>query len=364
MRLAHRRLGVVIVAVCAVGAGLGVTPGASAAPTAPPASASAHLSIPDGGGTMHAGSVSTGIPSPTGRASATATPAGYTVTGIDVASYQANVNWSVVAANGRHFAYVKASEGTTYQNPYFDQQYGGARPARSLHRCVCVRPTRRRRPRPAGAVLPASALRPRRQDPAVDAGPRSALCAHERGTQCWNLSPAQMVAWIRAFVATVQAATAQPMLIYTNPNWWNPCTGNATAFSGQLLNIRPGIPPLRPCSRPAGRSGRSGSTPTRVASPATRDIFAGNLNQLSLLARPGLAPGTSPSITAVKGGGYEIAYQAVTGELVTIGTAGYRVWGARSGGGHQSEHRRLAERWLRGGVPGEFRPPVDRRFRR
>jgi hypothetical protein len=32
--------------------------------------------------------------------------------------------------------------------------------------------------------------------------------------------------------------------------------------------------------------------------------------------------GTSPSVTALPGGGYEVALQASNGELVTVGTAG------------------------------------------
>ena len=51
-------------------------------------------------------------------------PAG--LPGLDVSSWQGNVDWSSVAANGGRFAYVKATEGTTYTNPYFTQQYGGS----------------------------------------------------------------------------------------------------------------------------------------------------------------------------------------------------------------------------------------------
>jgi hypothetical protein len=42
--------------------------------------------------------------------------------GLDVSSWQGNVNWSNVAANGAKFAYVKATESTNYTNPYFSQQ--------------------------------------------------------------------------------------------------------------------------------------------------------------------------------------------------------------------------------------------------
>ena len=51
-------------------------------------------------------------------------PAG--LPGLDVSSWQGNVDWNAVAAAGARFAYVKATEGATYVNPYFPQQYGGA----------------------------------------------------------------------------------------------------------------------------------------------------------------------------------------------------------------------------------------------
>ena len=53
-----------------------------------------------------------------------ARPAG--LPGLDVSSWQGNVDWATVAANGARFAYVKATEGTSYVNPYFTQQYFGA----------------------------------------------------------------------------------------------------------------------------------------------------------------------------------------------------------------------------------------------
>lgn len=42
------------------------------------------------------------------------------------------VDWTKAAANGAKFAYVKASEGTEYSNPYFADQYAGAASAGML----------------------------------------------------------------------------------------------------------------------------------------------------------------------------------------------------------------------------------------
>src|SRR5690242_15158922 len=46
--------------------------------------------------------------------------------GMDVSSYQGNVNWTAARNNGAKFTYIKATEGTSYQNPYFGQQYLGS----------------------------------------------------------------------------------------------------------------------------------------------------------------------------------------------------------------------------------------------
>ncbi|KIJ08264.1 glycoside hydrolase family 25 protein [Paxillus involutus ATCC 200175] len=46
--------------------------------------------------------------------------------GIDVSSYQPNVNWATVKKNDIAFAYIKATEGTSYISPTFDSQYTGA----------------------------------------------------------------------------------------------------------------------------------------------------------------------------------------------------------------------------------------------
>jgi len=49
------------------------------------------------------------------------------ITGPDVASYQhpggASIDWSQVKNSGRNFAFVKATEGTGYVNPYFGAEW-------------------------------------------------------------------------------------------------------------------------------------------------------------------------------------------------------------------------------------------------
>jgi hypothetical protein len=46
-----------------------------------------------------------------------------------------------------------------------------------------------------------------------------------------------MRSWISSFLNQLQSRIGRTPMIYTNVNWWNPCTGNSTAFSGYLLDV-------------------------------------------------------------------------------------------------------------------------------
>lgn len=65
---------------------------------------------------------------PSGPASWPALRAGESY-GIDVSSYQGQVAWPAAAQNGVSFAYIKATEGATYTNPYFAADWQGAKSA-------------------------------------------------------------------------------------------------------------------------------------------------------------------------------------------------------------------------------------------
>jgi GH25 family lysozyme M1 (1,4-beta-N-acetylmuramidase) len=167
-------------------------------------------------------------------------PAGYPVGGIDISSHDHEhftVQWRTEVAAGSQFVYVKATEGTGYVNPHFATDYAAAQAA---HRYV-------------GAYVYA---RPDLGDPV---GQAEHFLRHARFTRdartlvpfldlewpwagvqtgdCYNLTPDQMRAWIRAFADRVEAGTGRKPMIYTNTNWWNPCTGNDTSFGGYPLDI-------------------------------------------------------------------------------------------------------------------------------
>lgn len=199
---------------------------------------------PIGGGYAHAGggrqAAASGMAPQLAAPATVAPPTGYPITGIDVSSNQKNpVNWPQVAQSTR-FAYVKATEGGTFVSPAFAAQYGGARSA-GLYTGAYhfARPDS-----PTSALGQADFF----INQVNQLGPPNAKSLppmldlewpywSTTAPACYNLTPAQMVTWIRTFVNEVKRLTGSPTLIYTNPNWWNPCTGNNTTFSDQLLFI-------------------------------------------------------------------------------------------------------------------------------
>ncbi|SEB80154.1 lysozyme [Paramicrobacterium humi] len=51
---------------------------------------------------------------------------GYTVRGVDVSSYQGEIDWRVLASEDLDFAYIKATEGSSYVDSRFEENWAGA----------------------------------------------------------------------------------------------------------------------------------------------------------------------------------------------------------------------------------------------
>ena len=199
--------------------------------------AAADTTVPDGGG--WAGSGAAAVPGAV-RAAGTAAPAGYGVRGIDVSSHDHSVhdiNWPAVATSGVTFAYIKATEGTTYANPYYGSDYTAARNAGLYVGAYAYgRPDLGNPVGQADFLVSQSLWGPdsRTLVPFLDMEwPYAAV----HRPACWGLTPAQMSAWIHAFVDRVAARIGRVPMIYTNSYWWNPCTGNDASFGAYPLDI-------------------------------------------------------------------------------------------------------------------------------
>jgi GH25 family lysozyme M1 (1,4-beta-N-acetylmuramidase) len=221
---------------------------------------------------------------------ASAAPTGYPISGIDVSAFQGAVDWAAVAAGGAKFAYIRASEQANIPDSYFAANYAGAKGnglfAGAYHRA---------RPDVSTGTAQADFLIDHAQHlndgrtlpPMLDIEwPRSNWPGLNA---CYNLTPAQMSSWIREFVARVEVRTGRRAMIYTNPNWWQPCTNGDPSFASYPLfnsGYLPSPPPL-----PAGwttwtlwQYSDSGQL------PGDQDVFNGDYGALTRLAGGTYAP--------------------------------------------------------------------------
>ena len=149
--------------------------------------------------------------------------------GLDVSSYQGNVNWTNVAANGAKFAYVKATEGTYYRNPYFSQQYTGAYYAGLVHGAYHFAT-----PDTAGGGAQADYFVAHGGGWSRDGKTFPGMLDMEwnpYGGDCYGKSKSQMTAWILAFSNEYHRKTTRWPVIYTATSWWSECVGTTGDFS-------------------------------------------------------------------------------------------------------------------------------------
>jgi GH25 family lysozyme M1 (1,4-beta-N-acetylmuramidase) len=151
------------------------------------------------------------------------------VLGIDVSSYQKNVNWASYKAQNRVFAYVKATEGSSYRNPYFASQYGGAAKAGLIRGAYHFA-------NPAGKSGKAQADYFVKYGGGWVADGKTLpgvldIEYNPYGSTCYGLSKTAMVKWISDFVTQYKKRTTRDAVIYTTADWWSKCTGNTTKFN-------------------------------------------------------------------------------------------------------------------------------------
>ncbi|WP_345126166.1 lysozyme [Streptomyces chiangmaiensis] len=151
--------------------------------------------------------------------------------GHDVSSHQKDVDWAGARAKGARFVYIKATESTTYRNPYFGSQYNGARAAGLIRGAYhFALPDKS-----SGATQAAFFVRHGgawRADgwtlpPALDIE----YNPYDKKQRCYGLNEAGMVGWIRSFSDEIKRRTGRRPVIYTTAHWWNTCTGGSSAFA-------------------------------------------------------------------------------------------------------------------------------------
>jgi GH25 family lysozyme M1 (1,4-beta-N-acetylmuramidase) len=214
--------------------------------------------------------------------------------GPDVSSFQhpngAAIHWKKVRKSGRTFAIVKATEGTTYTNPYFAKDYSAAGAAGLVRGSYhFARPAT---PIVSTAVAQAKAFAARVGTVTSEKTLPPALDLEVTG----GLNPSQLVTWAQAFLLKMRALTGRTPMLYTYPYFWSSDVNDPSAFkrfplwmasygsSAPTANLWQytdsgkvkGIPDLADLSQYVGSTGPSwakmadgtASTPWKAAAPA------------------------------------------------------------------------------------------------
>ncbi|KAF9448789.1 glycoside hydrolase family 25 protein, partial [Macrolepiota fuliginosa MF-IS2] len=149
--------------------------------------------------------------------------------GIDVSSYQPNVNWSKVKSSGVSFAFIKATEGTSYKSSTFSSQYTGATKAGLIRGAYHFA-----RPSSSSGAAQAKYFLAHGGGWSADGITLPGVLDIEYGPSghtCYDKSHSAMVSWIKDFSNTYHAHTKRYPIIYTTTDWWKSCTGNSAAFA-------------------------------------------------------------------------------------------------------------------------------------
>ncbi|MEU9567787.1 GH25 family lysozyme [Streptomyces sp. NPDC048161] len=146
--------------------------------------------------------------------------------GVDVSSWQGGINWGAVRSAGIEFAWMKATEGTSYKDPTFSANYLGAYNAGVIRGAYHFA-----RPDVSGGAEQAAFF-------AGNGGAWSRDNLTLPGVMdiegsCYGKTPAAMQSWILDFYNTYKARTGRDVVIYTSASWWNSCTGGWTGMSAR-----------------------------------------------------------------------------------------------------------------------------------
>jgi GH25 family lysozyme M1 (1,4-beta-N-acetylmuramidase) len=148
--------------------------------------------------------------------------------GLDVSHYQGTINWTTVKNQGAQFAYMKATEGTTYKDPTFNANYLNSYNAGLVRGAYHFA-----RPDTSGGAAQADYFATHGGAWSADNQTLPGMLDIEYGpnSTCYGLSQASMRSWIASFLNEYHAKTGRWATIYTTTDWWTTCTGNYSAFA-------------------------------------------------------------------------------------------------------------------------------------
>lgn len=185
------------------------TPTPTATPTANPSASASSSAAP------------TPTPTPTPTPAPTATP-WHCVSGIDVSNWQGTINWGQVAKSGVKFAFIKASEGGTYTDPYYAPNRTNANANGIIIGAYDFA-------QPSTTVGQAQAEADRFVNVAM---PKSGDLTPVLDLETTNgLSVANLQLWVKQWLYRVYERTGVRGAIYVSPYFWSTYMGNTTWFA-------------------------------------------------------------------------------------------------------------------------------------
>jgi len=164
----------------------------------------------------------TPTPFPTPTPTPFPTPIPLYTEGIDVSHWQNTIDWAGVAASGKRFVYMKASEGTTLVDATYVSNRAQAKAYGMLVGAYhFARPNRT----PGDAIAEADYFLAMSQVAAGDLLP--VLDLEVNG----ELSPVELQEWVKGYLGRIYERTAARGVIYTSPTFWRNSMADTTWFA-------------------------------------------------------------------------------------------------------------------------------------
>lgn len=214
--------------------------------------------------------------------------------GIDVSRYQhpngTSINWSQVKAQGIKYAFIKATEGSSYTNTYFAGDWAATRSVGLYHGAYhFARPS-------IGTAAKQARYFISKAGPADQPGDLPPVLDLEVSG---GLTVSQLRTWVKNWLVTVEDLTGRKPIIYTGPYFWKTYMGNSTAFTAYPLWIAhytTGSPTV-PGGWPTWTfwQGTSSGKVQGISGSVDMNTFNGTSAQLAALAQVSTAPAPAPS---------------------------------------------------------------------
>jgi lysozyme len=216
---------------------------------------------------------------------------GATITGVDVSFYQGNVSWSQVKGAGRHFAFVRISDGLDYPDTKFAQNWPGLKAAGLVRGSYQFFRPSQDAGLQAQMVLDklkaAGGLKPGDLPPVLDLESADGLAS------------SVVVAKAKTWLTKIEAALKVKPIVYTAAFMSNVIGNNFGGYTLWVANYGTTCPTM-----PSGwtdwhfwQNADNGSVPG-IAGGVDTDFFNGTLTQLETLTiRPATPPSTDAGTT-------------------------------------------------------------------